>query len=305
MNFPFRTSRFVEPEKVRAEFPETQQMNAEVAIGQIIHQANKLSTGQIEEVLEYQKEHNVRFGEAAVILGYLSPQDINWALAQQFQYHYAADHDSNLNPELVVATKPFTKEAETFRTIRSHLIMKLFNDESQSRALAVVSPESGDGKTYFAANLAIAFSQLPGRTLLLDADMRNPRIHDLFKLSNRGPGLSTVLSGRVAPKAIQSVKELPNLYVLPVGAPPPNPLELLERNTLGMLMKELKRRFDRIIVDTPAATYGTDSAVISAKCGASLIIARNNASRVHALQDLVSTIKMGNTQIVGTVINQH
>jgi Mrp family chromosome partitioning ATPase len=114
-----------------------------------------------------------------------------------------------------------------------------------------------------------------------------------------------VLSGRVAPKAIQAVKELPNLYVLPVGTTPPNPLELLERNTLGLLMRELKKRFDRIIIDTPAASFGTDGAVIASKCGAGLIVARNNTSRLHALQELVSTVKMGPTQLVGTVLNEH
>lgn len=305
MNFPFRPSRFSDAGTATADFPETQQMNAEVAIGQIIHQANKLTTDQVEEVLTYQRSHDVRFGEAAIALGLLQSDDVNWALAQQFHYHYAAGEGSKLDPELVVATRPFSKEAETFRTIRSHLIMKLFNGESHSSALAVLSPDTGDGKTYFAANLAVAFSQLPGRTLLVDGDMRNPRIHDLFKLSNRGPGLSTVLSGRVAPKAIQAVKELPNLYVLPVGTTPPNPLELLERNTLGLLMRELKRRFDRIIVDTPAATFGTDGAVIASKCGAGLIVARNNQSRLQPLQELVNTVKMGHTQLVGTVLNEY
>ena len=305
MNFPFRASRFAEPQAKSAEFPETQQMSADVAIGQIIYQANKLTPDQIEQVLDYQRNNDVRFGEAAVTLGYVNAEDINWALAQQFHYHYASETGSRLDPELVVATKPFSKEAETFRTIRSHLIMKLFAEESPRSALAVLSPDTGDGKTYFAANLAVAFSQLPGRTLLVDADMRHPRIHELFQLSNRGPGLSTVLSGRVAPKAIQAVKELPNLYVLPVGTTPPNPLELLERNTLGLLMRELKKRFDRIIIDTPAASFGTDGAVIASKCGAGLIVARNNTSRLHALQELVSTVKMGPTQLVGTVLNEH
>lgn len=305
MNFPFRVSRFSDPQAAAPEFPETQQMTAEVAIGQIIQQANKLTTEQVEEVLNYQRAHDVRFGEAAVSLGFANPEDINWALAQQFQYYYANEGSTKLDPELVVANKPFSSEAETFRTIRSHLIMKLCSDETARPALAILSPDTGDGKTYFAANLAVAFAQLPGRTLLIDADMRHPRIHELFQLSNRGPGLSTVLSGRVAPKAIQSVKELPNLYVLPVGTTPPNPLELLERNTMGLLMRTLKKKFDRIIVDTPAAQFGTDGAVIAARCGAGLIVARNNTSRLHALQDLVSTVKMGPTQLVGTVLNEH
>ncbi|MBC7702106.1 polysaccharide biosynthesis tyrosine autokinase, partial [Aquabacterium sp.] len=268
-------------------------------------EANKLSTDQIEQILVYQKDNGVRFGEAAVALGLANADDVLWALAQQFHYPYASEGKNSLNPELVVGASPFTVQAEAFRTIRSHLIMKIYSDEGPRPALAILSPDSGDGKTYFAANLAVAFSQLPGRTLLIDADMRNPRIHELFNLPSRSGGLSSILSGRAASKVIQSVKELPNLFVLPVGPTPPNPLELLERPALGLLLRELKTKFDRIIVDTPAMSLGTDGPVIAAKCGAALVVARQNQSRVPALQELVRTVKMSSAKLVGAIVNEY
>lgn len=287
-------------------FQETQQMQqGEKSIGEIIQEANNLSPSQIEQILAYQRENGVRFGEAAVALGLANSDDVLWALAQQFHYPYANEGKSTLNPELIVASKPFTEQAEAFRAIRSHLIMKIYSEEGPRPALAVISPNSGDGKTYFAANLAVAFCQLPGRTLLIDADMRNPRLHALFNLTNRGGGLSSILSGRAASKVIQSVPELPSLFVLPVGATPPNPLELLERPALGLLLRELKTKFDRIIVDTPAASLGTDGAVIAAKCGAALLVARQDQTRMQAVQQLSRVIAMGPARMVGAVVNEY
>lgn len=306
MNTNFHASRFSSvQDNPSSDFQETQQLSSERSIGEIISEANKLSTDQIEQILAYQKDNGVRFGEAAVSLGLANADDVLWALAQQFHYPYASEGKNSLHPELVVGAAPFTVQAEAFRTIRSHLIMKIYSDEGPRPALSILSPDSGDGKTYFAANLAVAFSQLPGRTLLIDADMRNPRIHELFNLPSRSGGLSSILSGRAASKVIQSVKELPNLFVLPVGPTPPNPLELLERPALGLLLRELKTKFDRIIVDTPAMSLGTDGPVIAAKCGAALVVARQNKSRVPALQDLVRTVKMSSAKLVGAIVNEY
>jgi protein-tyrosine kinase len=284
---------------------QSQKPQSNKSIGEIISHANNLSPEQIEEILSYQRNNGVRFGEAAVALGLVSSDDVLWALAQQFHYPYAGESRSNINPELVVAARPFSPQAEAFRTIRSHLIMKMFSGEGPRHALAVLSTNNGDGKSYFAANLAVAFSQLSGRTLLIDADMRNPRQHELFKLQYRGGGLSAVLSGRAASNVIQSVSELSNLFVLPVGATPPNPLELLERPAFELLIRELRTKFDRIVVDTPAATSGADGAVVAAKCGAGLIVTRQGHCKVDDLQSFVRTISMGSTRIVGTVLNQY
>ena len=305
MNSLFRASRFFGATEARAaDFAATRQSPDGQPIGQLIGKANNLTAEQVDSIAHYQQENGILFGEAAVALGLASNDDVMSALAQQFHFPYATEGTSALNAELVVATRPFSEQAEAFRTIRSHLIMKLFGDDAKCPALAVLSPNTGDGKTFFAANLAIAFSQLPGRTLFLEADMRHPRALDLFGLANRGNGLSTILSGRAANKVIQSVKELPNLFVLPAGPMPPNPLELLERNTLVQLMRELKTRFDRIIVDTPAAQYGPDGAVIASRCGSGLIVARKHESKVQALQELVHTVSMGQTQLVGSILNE-
>jgi protein-tyrosine kinase len=292
---------------LESEFQDTtQQAAGERTIGEIISQANSLTAEQIEKVLAYQREHGVRFGEAAVALGLASSDDVLWALAQQFHYPYSQDSAKGLHPDLVVANQPFSEQAEGFRTIRSHLIMKLFSDPDQPKqAISVISPDTGDGKSYFAANVAAAFSQLSGKTLLIDADMRNPRQHEIFGLSDKGAGLSTILSGRAASNVIHHVRELPSLYVLPVGVVPPNPLELVERPAFGLLIRELLAKFDRIIVDTPAASLGADYAVIAAKCGAAVMMARRDKSNLHVMQNLSSTARIGQVNMVGVILNDH
>jgi protein-tyrosine kinase len=183
-------------------------------------------------------------------------------------------------------------------------MMRLFMPEEPRRALAVVSPESGDGKTFFAANLAVVLSQLGGRTLLIDADMRGPRQHEVFELESNS-GLSGILSGRAETNVIKPIQDLPSLFVLPVGITPPNPLELVERPAFGLLIRELLNKFDHVVVDTPAAAYGSDANVIAARCGAALVVARQGKSRVSRLQDLVAALSGSPAKLAGVIMNEY
>lgn len=275
------------------------------SIGEILRQLRHLTDEQVGKVVALQRERDLKFGEAAVTLGFVSTEDVLWALSQQFHYPYAAETGQKLNPELVVANQPFSQRAEAFRAIRSQLMMRLFNGQDpMRRALAVVSPDSGDGKTYFAANTAVAFSQLGARTLLIDADMRNPRQHQVFDIDN-GNGLSGILSGREAHNVIHNVRDLPSLFVMPVGTVPPNPLELVERPAFNLLMRELLNKFDHIVVDTPAAVHGSDAGVIAAKCGAAIVIARKDRTRAAMLQEFVGLLGQSPARLGGVVMNEY
>jgi chain length determinant protein tyrosine kinase EpsG len=283
--------------------PPASEAARERSIGDIIREANNLSADQVEQVLAHQRQHGMRFGEAAVALGLIETSDVLWALSQQFHYPYTPEARAKLHAELVVANRPFSEQAEAFRSIRSQLTMRLHSGQNPRRAIAVVSPDSGDGKTFFAANLAIAYSQLGGRTLLIDADLRSPRQHELFGIDN-AVGLSGVLSGRSLKRVVHPVIDLPSLFVLPVGTPPPNPLELLERPAFNLLMNDLLNQFDHVVVDTPAAAAGADASVIAARCGAALAIARRGRSRLTALQDLVALLKETPVHVVGALLNE-
>lgn len=275
------------------------------SIGDLIREARNLSDAQIEQILIYQRKHGLRFGEAAVALKLASNEDVLQALAQQFHYPYAPGLSGpSKNTELVVAASPFGDEAEAFRELRSQLMMGVLASDQPRRALAVVSPDSGDGKSYVAANLAVAFSQLGGRTLLVDADMRTPRQHQVFGVGGVS-GLSGILSGRAERNVVHQVTGLASLYVMPVGAVPPNPLELVQRPAFGLLLHELLSKFDHVVVDTPAATHGADARVIAAKSGAVLVIGRKGRSRMTKMQGLLKSLGKGPAAIAGVVMNEY
>ncbi|MBL8345870.1 MAG: polysaccharide biosynthesis tyrosine autokinase [Rubrivivax sp.] len=275
-------------------------------IGALLDAKAALGSEKVEQILDFARSKGLRFGEAAVALGLVSQDQVLHALSEQFGYAYSSEERRQLMPELVGLNQPFSMQAEAFREIRSQLMARLFSHTSgQPRpALAVVSPASGDGKSFFSANIAVSLAQVGGRTLLVDADLRGPRQHELFKLENK-TGLSSVLVGHVATDVIQAVPDVANLFVMPVGITPPNPLELIERPAFGVLIRELTAKFDHVIVDTPAMMYGVDAQVVAARCGAALVVARKDQSRVAALQQLVAALSQSTARVAGVILNEY
>jgi len=275
------------------------------ALGDIIAKSGKLTDERIERILAHQRQHGGRFGQSAIALGYATEEDVLHALSEQFRYPVATEEQRKLTPELVALNEPFSRQAEVFRSIRSQLLVNVFGPQhvAPRRALAVVSPNSGDGKTYFAANLAITLAQLGGRTLLVDADLRSPSLHAVFNMPNEA-GLSGILSGRAEKRVVKQVPNVRGLYMLPVGVTPPNPLELVERPAFGLLVHEFTKKFDHVIFDTSAAEYGEDAAVVAARCGAALVVARKHASRVNRLKDLAETLQRCPDTMASVVLNE-
>ncbi len=273
------------------------------AIGELIQDARNLSADDLDRIGRYQRENDLRFGEAAIALGLADTEDVLQALAQQFKYAYADEETRKAAPELVMLNQPFGHQAEAFRAIRSQILMRTQSEKGQRRPLAVVSPDSGDGKTYFCANLAVALAQLGGKVVVIDADMRGARLDQVFGVPG-GAGLSGVLSGRGGKGIVKSVPGIPNLYVIPVGVQPPNPLELVEGPSFGMLLREVSIKFDHVIVDTPASCFGSDGVVIASRCGSALVVTRKDANKVSRLQDLVGSLQAGQVRLAGVIMNE-
>ena len=272
------------------------------SIGAILIDAGRLSAEDAEKILRLQKERGMRFGDAALQLKLLTEDDIRYALARQFDYPYLPAGDQSLSPELVAAYRPFSEPVERLRALRSQLMLRWFDGETERKSIALVSPGNGDGRSFLAANLAIVFSQLGERTVLVDADLRQPRQHSLFRLANKG-GLSDVLAGRVGPEAVVRIPNLLGLSVLPAGATPPNPQELLGRPAFVELLHGLAKNFDTIILDTPATAAYADAYTIAARAGAALLVARKNHTSAAETQKLVRSLQQSGVEVVGSTLN--
>jgi chain length determinant protein tyrosine kinase EpsG len=273
-------------------------------LGEILRRTKGVTAENIQRALEYQRTHGVRLGEAVMRLGFASADDVMWALSQQFHYAYAPKANSSLSPELVVAHHPFDDRVEVFRDLRTQLLLNGFGAADDRAALAIVGANRRDGRSHVAANLAVAFGQLPGRTVLVDADLRQPRLHGIFKTPGIS-GLASLLGGRAETNVIFPVTDLPNLFVLPAGPTPPNPSELFLKPAFSLLLNELTSKFDYVIVDTPAAEHGSDARIIASRCGAAMAVARRNHSKLPQLQRLVTQMGKSQVRIAGLVMNEY
>lgn len=274
------------------------------SIGAVLIDAGRLRAEDAERVIRLQREKNLRFGEAAIELGLITRADIDYALSRQYDFPYLLRGQSTVSEEVIAAYAPFAPQAEAFRILRSQLILRWFDADPANKCLAIVSGERREGRSYIAANLAVVFSQLGERTLLIDADLRNPCQHRLFGADNR-IGLSAVLADRAGPESIQPVAALPNLSLLPAGTLPPNPQELLARPLLPQFLKQAAPQFDVILFDTPAAGETSDAQTVAVRAGAALIVARKDSARRWRVQGVSESVALSKAAIVGAVLNSY
>lgn len=274
------------------------------SIGAILIDTGRLTPESAERILKLQKEQDLRFGDAAIQLGLLSEADIQQALSRQYDYPYLMAGDDRVSEEVVAAFKPFSPVVEQLRALRSQLMLRWIDAEAGHNALSVISPGRGEGRSFTAANLAVVFSQLGERTLLIDADLRNPSQHRLFRLENR-IGLSSVLAGRAElPGAIVRIPGLMDLSVLPVGAVPPNPQELLSRPNFNALLATVQGRYDIVVIDTPAGIETADSQAIAARARGALLVTRKDISSAPQVKNLVAKMQSIGVVVVGAVFNK-
>ena len=275
--------------------------DAALPMGALLVDCGRLNYDDAERIHDYQDRTGQLYGEAGIELGLLSAQDVRYALALQFG-HIALPRESALGSELLAAWQPDNPAVEHLRSLRSQLLLRWFENDARHTALAIVSPHRGEGRSYIAANLAVLFSQLGKRTLLIDADLRNPRLHRVFGLVGR-IGLSALLAGRSGPEAVIDIQGIPGLAVLPAGITPPNPQELLARDGLARLMSSLRASFDVILVDTPAAQGCADAATVAARAGAALVVACRDNSGVPAVAAMTAQLREFGVTVVGAVLN--
>jgi polysaccharide biosynthesis transport protein len=203
--------------------------------------------------------------------------------------------------ELVPHERPRTPISEAYRSLRTALLL---SSADEIKMVAITSAEASEGKTATAANLAVVLAQLGRQVLVVDCDLRKPRMHQVFKLSNR-TGLVNQLTGGTDPHDMYLPTAVPNLYLTPSGTIPPNPSELLASDRMREWLKAARSRFDYVIVDTPPALAVTDATIIGTLTdGIVLTLASGKVTREEA-RACRDRLKMADIKVLGAVLNRY
>ena len=206
-----------------------------------------------------------------------------------------------INERLIVHLQPKSPISESYRTLRTNILFT--TPERPKKVLMVTSSGPKEGKSTTVANLALTFAQMGNRTLLIDADLRKPILHDLFGL-DRSIGLTNVLVGRCRlADAISVNSELPNLGVLSCGTLPPNPAELLASANMRDLLQEVKQNYAMVLIDTPPTIAVTDASILSALVDGVLLVIRSSVTEREAVVRAYEQLTRVAAPMMGAVLN--
>ncbi len=204
--------------------------------------------------------------------------------------------------QLIVAKEPFSPASESYRMIRNNI--QFMSIDKPGRSILVTSPTPGEGKSSTAINLAIAMAQNGYRTILVDADMRKPTLHEVFRFP-RGIGLTNQFRSLDPGENIPLWEtEINNLQLLTAGELPPNPSELLGSQRMDIIVSSLKDKADMIIIDSPPAAFIADATVLSKRVDGVVIVVSAGKTRRDVARRAVFNLQQSGANILGVVLNR-
>ena len=203
--------------------------------------------------------------------------------------------------ELVTLSRPQSQMAESYRALRTSLLLTSLG--APPKVILITSALPQEGKTTTSINTAIVLAQKGTRVLLIDADLRRPSIHKTLGMGPR-TGLSNVLTGNATiQQATVRSTILPSLFVLPAGTPPPNPAELLASANMKDVLTELGGEYDHIVIDTPPTLSVTDAVVMSTRADAVVLVIRSGQTTKQALRRARDLLMQVNARVCGVLLN--
>lgn len=208
---------------------------------------------------------------------------------------------AQLDPSLVAYLRPHSLEAEAVRGIRTQVLFSTQNRTHQ--VIQITSPNSGDGKSTLAANLAVSLAATDKRVVLVDCDFRRPRLHRLFDLPSSEVGLTSVVTDAADLGAAVQACEVPNLSLLPCGPRPANPAELLSGPKFLEVLNDLRSSYDFVILDTPPILAVTDPAVVATRADAVILVFRMTSDARPAAEQARDELLAVQVQPLGVVVN--
>lgn len=205
-----------------------------------------------------------------------------------------------ISSDLHVFEAPKSAAAECCRAIRTNLLF--MSPERPLKSILVTSAGPRDGKTTTAASLAVTMAESGNRVLLVDADLRRPRVHTAFKVPN-GAGLSSLVLGEGTLEGLAKSSGVPNLSLLTCGPVPPNPAELLHTQAFKALLAEMTSKFDRVIIDSPPVGAVADSVVMSTLVDGTVLVVKSGSTSRDLARRTVRALRSVKARIFGAVLN--
>jgi receptor protein-tyrosine kinase len=273
------------------------------SLGSLLRERCGLDDAQIDEIRHHQSTHGTLFGESAKALGLVQAKDLSAALADQRGSDPATRSASVASDGGVLTNDAREATQRVFRDIHAKLLQAADRGGASAddgRAIAVISPQAGDGRSFVAANLAVAASQLGLRTLLVDADLHQPNQHEVFGLPP-GRGLAGLLRGHLDHDLLRYVPGVPGLRLLPAGTAVRDGMTLLRRSVFREFLRTAAQRYDVVFVDTPPGLDGSVAIEVARHCNAAIAVGRRNKTSIAAMKDLLRL--SGHCRVAGVVMN--
>lgn len=220
-----------------------------------------------------------------------------------FKFKKKVKKTRSVREDILVNEKDSPLASEAFINLATNLTFAVSGKEDKKAiVIAVTSPLSAEGKSTVCANTAVALAKIKGRTLLIDADMRKPRIHKFFGIQGKA-GLSSYLSGQKDADSIIINADEKNLSLIVCGVIPPNPAELLSGDGMKKLIDKFSSQYDYIIIDTPPLGIVSDTLNLSSVCDGYVIVVRSNVTTKSEVDNLIIKFNLAKIKILGCVLN--
>ncbi|MCX7748537.1 MAG: CpsD/CapB family tyrosine-protein kinase [Clostridia bacterium] len=201
---------------------------------------------------------------------------------------------------LISMANPKSQISEAYRILRTNI--QFTGLDRQLKTIMVTSSGPGEGKTTTTVNLAVVFAQSGNRVLLIDADLRKPRVYTYFDIDPK-KGITTLLSRQGSFKDYVQKSGVEGLDVIACGPIPPNPSELIGSNAMKKFIEEIKGHYDTILFDSPPVNPVTDAAVLSTLCDGVIFVCRVGQTKVDSIQKSKEHLVNVNANILGVVLN--
>ena len=202
--------------------------------------------------------------------------------------------------KLIVHNKPKSPISEIYRTIRTNIQFSAFDKDLKT--IAVTSSLEGEGKTTTLCNLAVTFAQQNKKVLIVDADLRRPKVHRLFDIPNER-GLTELLIEMIEPEAFIHETFVENLFVLPTGVIPPNPADLLASNRMKHFIENVRAKFDYVLIDTPPVNVVTDGLLIANRMDGVVLVCDSGQTGIEEAKKAKELLVTAKANVLGVVLN--